>query len=483
MDSTSPIVDVGSAAEAVSAADEASSSLSTPLHEVESLCMRCGENGTTRLLLTRIPHFREVVLMAFECPHCNEKNNEVQLAGELQPRGRCYTFQVRPSSNQKILNRHVVKSDSATIRIPELDFEIPPEAQRGTLSTVEGILSRAVDGLQALQEERKKVDPEKADAIDQFLIKLRSCATGEMDFTFVLDDPSGNSFIENPFAPSQDPVLSVKYYERTPEQQQALGFKAETQRTEVLAHVPHGTVGATAAQKAIAQGNTDEFAAALFRYSAPEEVMTFPATCGSCGVLTDTRMYVTKIPYFQEVIVMASTCDACGYRSSELKPGGKIPDKGKKIIVRVENKDDLSRDVIKSDHASVSIPELDLELASGTLGGMVTTIEGLINQIGESLEKVHGFNFGDSTEDWNKGKWANFKLRLKKLLDIEEPWTLILDDGLARSFISPTADAIEDDRQLCFEEYQRSWEQDEELGLNDIDTSSADVYYDTTTST
>lgn len=46
--------------------------------EVESLCMNCGKNGITRLLLTSIPHFREVILMAFECPHCGWRNNEIQ---------------------------------------------------------------------------------------------------------------------------------------------------------------------------------------------------------------------------------------------------------------------------------------------------------------------------------------------------------------------------------------------------------------------
>lgn len=34
--------------------------------------------------------------------------------------------------------------------------------------------------------------------------------------------------------------------------------------------------------------------------------------------------------------------------------------------------------------ASVKVPELDLELASGTLGGLVTTVEGLITKISES---------------------------------------------------------------------------------------------------
>ena len=33
------------------------------------------------------------------------------------------------------------------------------------------------------------------------------------------------------------------------------------------------------------------------------------------------------------------------------------------------------------------------------------------------------------------------------------------------------------------EEYERSWEQNEELGLNDMDTSSADATYNSTEAT
>ena len=39
---------------------------------------------------------------------------------------------------------------------------------------------------------------------------------------------------------------------------------------------------------------------------------------------------------------------------------------------------------LQSDTASVMIPEVELELASGTLGGLVTTVEGLITKISES---------------------------------------------------------------------------------------------------
>uniref|UniRef100_M8B949 Zinc finger protein ZPR1 n=1 Tax=Aegilops tauschii TaxID=37682 RepID=M8B949_AEGTA len=406
------------------------------LHEIESLCMRCGEN---------------VVLMAFECPHCNERNNEVQFAGQLQPKGCCYRLEV-PQGQNEVLNRQVVKSDSATIKIPELDFEIPPEAQRGTLSTVEGIIMRAVEELQALQDERKKADPQKAEAIDQFLIKLRSLGSGEAAFTFVLDDPAGNSFIENPHAPSSDALLSVSFYERTSEQQAALGFLVDPPTGESggplqnastveansggLPKVPHGSVGAVAGRRAIAQGNPDEIAAALCRYTAPEE----------------------------------------------LKPGGEIPAKGKKITLHVQNVKDLSRDVIKgvSDSAAVKVPELELELSMGTLGGIVTTVEGLIVKICEALERVHGFQLGDSTNEWKKKKWDDFQQRLSKLLSLQEPWTLIIDDALAASFVAPATDLIEDDSQLLIEDYERSWEQNEELGLNDMDTSSADIAYNMT---
>ncbi|CAA7396647.1 unnamed protein product [Spirodela intermedia] len=478
------IVEVGKAAETVSEEGETSSFL----YATESLCMRCGENGTTRFLATRIPHFREVILMAFECPHCNERNNEVQFAGAIQPRGCLYSLKV-PSGDVQILNRQVVKSDSASIKIPELEFEIPPEAQRGTLSTVEGVLLRASEELEALQEERKKVAPDTAEAINAFLKKLRSFAAGDASFTFVLNDPAGNSFIENPYAPSPDPSLSISFYERSREQQASLGFLSEPFQagdSEINSgdassvspqREAHGSIGAVGNRRTIAQADSEEVAAALCRYTAPEEVLTMPSTCGACGVSCVTRFFATKIPYFREVIVMATTCDQCGYRSSELKPGGEIPAKGRRIILHVQNSADLSRDVIKSDNASVSVPELELDLTSGTLGGLVTTVEGLITKISENLQRVHGFTFGDSLDDGRRKKWLDFKERLAKLLNMEQPWTLIIDDALSSSFVSPATDAIEDDHQLIMEEYERTWEQNEELGLNDMDTSSADAAY------
>ena len=46
-----------------------------------------------------------------------------------------------------------------------------------------------------------------------------------------------------------------------------------------------------------------------------------------------------------------------------------------------------------------------------------------------------------------------------QLLNVEEPWTLILDDALANSFIAPATDNIKDDHQLSCEFFSLlSWQ-------------------------
>lgn len=49
----------------------------------------------------------------------------------------------------------------------------------------------------------------------------------------VLDDSSGNSFIENPLAPDVDPLLSVDHYNRTSEQEVQLGIISNSTEKQV----------------------------------------------------------------------------------------------------------------------------------------------------------------------------------------------------------------------------------------------------------
>uniref|UniRef100_A0A3Q1BMS8 Zinc finger ZPR1-type domain-containing protein n=1 Tax=Amphiprion ocellaris TaxID=80972 RepID=A0A3Q1BMS8_AMPOC len=60
--------------------------------EIESLCMNCYQNGTTRLLLTKIPFFKEIIVSSFSCANCSWSNTEIQSAGRIQEQGVCYTL-------------------------------------------------------------------------------------------------------------------------------------------------------------------------------------------------------------------------------------------------------------------------------------------------------------------------------------------------------------------------------------------------------
>ena len=49
----------------------------------------------TRLMLTRIPFFKEVIISSFSCDECGFENREVQLGGKVQEKGVKYVLTVR----------------------------------------------------------------------------------------------------------------------------------------------------------------------------------------------------------------------------------------------------------------------------------------------------------------------------------------------------------------------------------------------------
>lgn len=93
------------------------------------------------------------------------------------------------------------------------------------MTTIEGIIDRVITNLEADIEIRKNVDPESCIKIAEFIQKMKDLKDLKLgEFEIVLDDPSGDSFIENPFAPAKDPKMSVNFYKRTQEQNEVLGL-------------------------------------------------------------------------------------------------------------------------------------------------------------------------------------------------------------------------------------------------------------------
>lgn len=161
---------------------------------------------------------------------------------------------------------------------------------------------------------------------------------------------------------------------------------------------------------------------------------------------------------------MAFSCDYCGYRNTDIKHGGGISDKATRIVFKVEKPEDMNRDVFKSDSCIMAIPEVDFAMAAGTLGGVYTTVEGLLDKTIANLEESNPFAVGDSATNH---LFQKFLQQLRDLKDFKQKFTLVLDDPLSNCFIyNPVAP--ENDPQIEVTVYERTWEQNEELGIHDM---------------
>ena len=430
-------------------------SLSTTLLSRTSLTTSL--QGLTRFLLIKIPYFREVLIESFECPHCNHSNKTVKSAGSIQPLGSKYTLML---DNEEDFQRAIVKSETGCFRIEDFAMDMP--VGEGQYTNVEGILIKVLKELEQDQPERKEKDPDLHNALDTFIHKLIKMMNGcSFPFTISLDDPTGNSWIE--FSPADS---MGKYhredYRRTQEQNAALGLRE--------------------AEEAVAESSSDPLADVDI---IDGQVYEFPSQCPACTTVCTVNMQKVSIPHFKEVIIMSTACEACGYRDSDVKTGGAIPEKGKRITLQIKSREDLSRDILKSETCALRSGELGLDVQPGTLGGRFTTVEGLLTQVrdqlhgqifdteddaGEGGEQKKTLQGGDSMDENTKQSWTTFFDRLDKAIAAAMDFSIILTDPLANSYVQDLGSEDEADPQIKTEEYERTQEEMEDLGLNDMRT-------------
>ena len=234
---------------------------------------------------------------------------------------------------------------------------------------------------------RRHIDPETAAKIDAMLTSLRELLgidnnDDEMNADdpnqkpfkptpVVVDDPSGNSFFQF-VGSTSDSQWNMRGYNRTLEQNITLGLVArpddmpdQSASGQPLVDDSHKLNKPEDFELRRNIGNT------VTREDGtvvPDEIFSFPSTCSSCGHPLETLMQQVNIPYFQvsshlpsfrakadlqNIIIMATNCYACGYRDNEIKSGGAVSEKGRKITLKVEDEEDMSRDMLK-----VSYPTL-----------------------------------------------------------------------------------------------------------------------------
>ncbi|KAJ5760329.1 nucleolar zinc-finger protein [Penicillium odoratum] len=423
----------------------------TGVMQVESLCMNCHDQGITRLLLLRVPYFRDIILESFECEHCHFKDNSVKSAGQIQEQGCKYTLIVE---NEDDLQRQVIRSDLSIFKLESLGIEMPKGESQ--LTNIEGVVQRIYESLSGEQELRKEQAPELYAALEPIIEKLKDIMDRKgFPFTVSLDDLTGNSWIA-PNTTDRGNKYRRQEYPRTHEQNEDLGISQDPNASEAEAKDVND------------MGNPEDLDI------VDGQVYELPTECPGCNSSgAVTRIKRVNIPHFKEVYIFGTSCEDCGYKSSDVRTGGEVPEKGKRITLRVENIVDLSRDILKSNTCALSSEDLEIEVQPGTLGGRFTSVEGLLTEIKDQLYghifDAGGSTGGDSMQNTEKGKWERFFANLDAAIAGEKKFSITLEDPMASSYVQDLCSPAVDP-QIDIEEYVRTAEEEEELGFHDMKT-------------
>ena len=152
-------------------------------------CPMCHKNTLT---LTEdekeIPFFGKVFIFSMKCDSCNYSLADVEAAEQKES---CkYTFE---TCSEKDMNVRVVKSSTATIKIPQLRMSMTPgPASEGFISNIEGVIDKFA---KIVEDEKDSEDKDVKKHAKNLLKKIRKVKFGDIHLKIIIEDPSGNSAI------------------------------------------------------------------------------------------------------------------------------------------------------------------------------------------------------------------------------------------------------------------------------------------------
>ncbi len=154
-----------------------------PIGEEVIECINCGKKKfRVRFYIYTIPYFGDIILQVGVCDSCGYRRADVSVLNPGEP-----TRIIVKVRNMNDLNALVIKSSTATVKIPELGIEIyPGPAAPGYITTIEGILHRVLDHV-----------PSECfikDSTCYYKVKeIKEAIDGKKNFTLIIEDPFGRS--------------------------------------------------------------------------------------------------------------------------------------------------------------------------------------------------------------------------------------------------------------------------------------------------
>ena len=152
-------------------------------------CPMCGKNTLSLTQAERdIPFFGKVYVFSMSCVGCKYHKADIECAEEKDP---CkYTLEVDSVDD---MNIRIIKSASATVKIPFIATIESTEASNGYVTNVEGLLNRVKRIIEMARDDSEdQADKKKAKNLLKKLMKVRQ---GDEKLKIIIEDKTGNSAI------------------------------------------------------------------------------------------------------------------------------------------------------------------------------------------------------------------------------------------------------------------------------------------------
>ena len=158
--------------------------------EMKMDCPVCGgKNTATYTTQTHeLAYFGEIVESTIQCERCGFRHNDIITTEQKDPAKHSLII------SKKNLDSRVVRSQSATVSLPEIGIKVEPGPKsEGYISNVEGVLIRFRDAteraLNMFTDAKSKENGKKV------LENINKVLDGEMETLLLIEDPFGQSKI------------------------------------------------------------------------------------------------------------------------------------------------------------------------------------------------------------------------------------------------------------------------------------------------
>ena len=160
------------------------------LNEMIIKCPACGIEGVAKSIMKEIeiPHFGTVLETTIQCPSCGFKHSDIIALEQNDPAK--YVIEI----NKNTLSTRVVRSQSATVSIPEVGVKVEPGPKsEGYVTNIEGMLTRFES---AVKKALNLFDDEESqNNAKNTLTHIQELKKGNGTATLIILDPFGQSNI------------------------------------------------------------------------------------------------------------------------------------------------------------------------------------------------------------------------------------------------------------------------------------------------